>query len=1502
VLLFIFLNTKTFQNIVLKKFVNGVSQDLGVELSFSDFAFSLPNTISLKDAFVPDQKGDTLFYLGEVKVGLRSINIFKHYVGIGKISIKNGYINFGTHSGERYANHKFFFDYLSPHRYDTIPLNRPIWTIYFDKIQFENTRFRQFDEDLAGELVPNVFNSHDIRFNKINGELEKFKIVGDSLNFIAKHLSTEERSGLVVEHFEADSRIYDKGLEFDNLRLQTPNSSVGNSLYFNYDGFPELADFVQKVQMKGDITNSFLAIKDLLPFGSGLKIFEKSEFKIEGDVTGTIARMKCRNVNITSLDNTTLKGKFDFTGLPDIQNTYLNFTIEQLHSVPKELFKILDIADMPPDLNRLGYIEYTGRMNGFYNNFVAFGLVGTELGSVKTDINLDFRNGIEDALYSGKITSQGFNLGKFIANPNVGQVELAAHLHNGVGLKPDKFSFDIHGDIAKIQIYGYPYKAIKVEGNFTQSLFKGKAIVKDPNLKLDFDGIIDMKAHEEMSDFTMQIYDMNLKALGLDTIESGFKGNMLLSTKGFDIDKITGMLHTKGIEVYRGDKRFAIHDFNVIADFDGEKRNVSLVSDLADIELKGQYNFKILPDAFQNFISNLLPGIVSPAKRKTPAERIDFSISLKEMNKVATLFDIGLEVGRGKIQGAFNSQKKIFGLRTSLDRLVVGGVNFGNINLRARKGEEKDMTLKVSSSIFFDGVKYKADSVIVDAVVVENLISYQLFAKDIADAITLQNKGRFSFHSLHKAILSIEDVVLDLQGKTWNLKDTSGIMLGSEFLLYPIELYNGEESVKAEYVGSVGSRKTTLSLHKFQIENINGFIPDNYPNFFGEGNGNIDFRPKENGMLEIVSDISIQNFALNSDTVGTIALKTTRVNAYQNEINCEIKSGIFNGVSLIGTIGNAKKFDELNLMLGMPQSNVSIFGQFLKGISGLKGQVGGSVLITGVPSNPILNGNLYAKDVSFVIDYLKVPFVINSKVIVEQNKITLDQGSTIKDDKGKVGNITGVLNHSNFHKWNYNVKIDNLKDFHVLGTSRKDNDLYYGNAYADGNAVIFGTFEKFNISMKAKSRPGSLIIMPIGSTEAAGPVSYISFKSHTQDTAVKKQLDVGFLNTMLIEMEITPDMELQLVLDEQTGETIKGAGSGRITMELGEDDVFTMRGGIVVDRGDYNFVAFNNMVNKRFFIEKGGTIKWDGDPLQATINLVTYNIQKVSPNPLLGRSSGSSGSSQSLTMVQARSEIKIKGNLFSPDITFELQIPDLADQGMSELSSVLQRIQGDYDEVSRQVFSLLVFGSFMTPTFVSTDIGNLALNPRSMVNNGIADLISSQIDAWLSQIDDRWLVDFSMTNVTPDQRADMIFKLGRKFANNRFVIDVTYGTTQFGYANNSFNMEYLAAKDGRVRLKVFSKNQSIYSDANIAAAPVNTFGFGVYYRKEFNSLRKWQRVDTLPVSRPDTVAPKDSFKGSFMDYKNNTNKASLSLGIEMSLVKLNFLTICFVKEEELFMS
>src|SRR5690606_25543204 len=102
-----------------------------------------------------------------------------------------------------------------------------------------------------------------------------------------------------------------------------------------------------------------------------------------------------------------------------------------------------------------------------------------------------------------------------------------------------------------------------------------------------------------------------------------------------------------------------------------------------------------------------------------------------------------------------------------------------------------------------------------------------------------------------------------------------------------------------------------------------------------------------------------------------------------------------------------------------------------------------------------------------------------------------------------------------------------------------------GQAYVDGNARFFGTFEEVEMDIYVVSKSGTSIKLPIEESEASGPASYITFKS--DDTIVHtKATDLGFLKRLSLETVITPAAEIQLIFNEQTGDIIKGSGSGNL--------------------------------------------------------------------------------------------------------------------------------------------------------------------------------------------------------------------------------------------------------------------------------------------------------------------------------------------------------------------
>ena len=306
-----------------------------------------------------------------------------------------------------------------------------------------------------------------------------------------------------------------------------------------------------------------------------------------------------------------------------------------------------------------------------------------------------------------------------------------------------------------------------------------------------------------------------------------------------------------------------------------------------------------------------------------------------------------------------------------------------------------------------------------------------------------------------------------------------------------------------------------------------------------------------------------------------------------------------------------------------------------------------------------------------------------------------------------------------------------------------------------------------------------------------------------------------------------------MIFDERTGDIIKGNGEGNLTMILDDVGDFYLYGKYIIQRGDYLFTALD-VFPKKFVIDRGGTITWSGDPYDAQIDLsALYNL-KASPYRLVSSSITTDEEKAAYNrLIDVTSKLYLKGNLFSPDIKFDFDIPSIEDLGAgvnnSHLARVVAQIKNEPEELNRQVFSLLIFNSFMTPTFASE--GNSRFNATSdALNTSVSELISTQVGSWLSQIDDRWKVNLQYKNETPEQQSEFVFSLGRRFLNDRLLVDGSYDAAQS--LAPSFNVEYSITKDGKIKVRAYSK-----STANITYnSNVTTQGVGFIFRKEFNSI------------------------------------------------------------------
>jgi hypothetical protein len=204
--------------------------------------------------------------------------------------------------------------------------------------------------------------------------------------------------------------------------------------------------------------------------------------------------------------------------------------------------------------------------------------------------------------------------------------------------------------------------------------------------------------------------------------------------------------------------------------------------------------------------------------------------------------------------------------------------------------------------------------------------------------------------------------------------------------------------------------------------------------------------------------------------------------------------------------------------------------------------------------------------------------------------------------------------------------------------------------------------------------------------------------------------------------------------------------------------------------------------------------------------------------------------------------------LFSPEITFDLQAPDLQSSGgagSSDVYSVIQRIRTDKDETMRQAVSLLLFGNFIPPSF-ATNSGAGIISGSGVAGNSLSGIASTVVNDIFTRLGIPTRIQVNIDDVRSASGTNTkVFINSEWFLTERLRLDVNYDPTVAMQVSNvalplNFNLEYMTRNENW-RLKAFSRSNNLLLQQNSSTitngVSGNTLGGGVVYRREFNTLR-----------------------------------------------------------------
>jgi len=423
----------------------------------------------------------------------------------------------------------------------------------------------------------------------------------------------------------------------------------------------------------------------------------------------------------------------------------------------------------------------------------------------------------------------------------------------------------------------------------------------------------------------------------------------------------------------------------------------------------------------------------------------------------------------------------------------------------------------------------------------------------------------------------------------------------------------------------------------------------------------------------------------------------------------------------------------------------------------------------------------------------------------------------------------------------------NLDNFQVLNTGVRDNEIFYGTAYVTGTLNIFGAANNLDITARATSQPNTRIFIPLGSTSVQAQEDFITIinvrdtvrMAESQETVEKLAIQNVRMNFAL---DITPDAYTEIQIDPRTGENIQGRGRGVLTLNIDTQGNFSIQGSYEITEAKYNFSLYN-VIRREFIVQPGGRISWFGDPYEGVLDIRAYYQESVSLQNLQNLQAGNLEDPQMRRRWPLKVNMDLKGNLLSPDITFNFDFGEFPSEGniQTYISAFQNRIANDEQEKNRQVFSVIMMRS-LSPEGQFSGVSNIA-------TSNLSQLLSSQLNSFIAQVDQNLEVDIDLANLDQNALETFQLRVAYTFLDGRLRVTRDGGFTDLqGNADlnsiaGDWQAEYLLTEDGRYRMRIYNRNNFNTFTSLSLARNVATYGVSVSQNLAFNSFGElWEKI------------------------------------------------------------
>ncbi|SCY12762.1 Family of unknown function [Nonlabens sp. Hel1_33_55] len=1428
---------------------NYLNDTYDVDIAIDKVAITYDGDIELGSSRALDHHQDTIISFENLSSSVFSFSeLISNAPVLGDVTIDKLYLNMKRYSGEESDNLNIFLKKFASDKASEQPFK-----LSTGKIDLNNARIKITDENANHPLI---FFADDLNMNA-----NDFRIDGDELfanineaNFVMYNGAVSENNGgegFTVKDLKADFYYSPIQIKAEDLKIETLGSFLKGDLQFDY-GVGDFSNFVDKVNWDLKIAEASLATNELDVFYN--EFVNNESIELKGNLKGTLNDFNVTDLQMTALNDLSIDGTMTMRNLVrDVDQFYIEGDFNQLQVSNADLKKLLPNIlgnKLPAELNQLGTVNANGYASVDQNNVVSRLSGNTRLGSFGTDLRLtEIRS--DRIGYNGNIKTNGFNIGSITKTPDLGRISVDLNV-DGRGFDPNNARLSLNGNINRLGFKGYDYRNIKVNGDLRKPVFNGTVKINDPNLQMDFDGLVDITKEINTYDFKASIAYADLRAINIFTRDSMaiLKGDVVIDMDGTDINDVAGTINFTDASYQNDNNTYFFEDFIIESTFIDQERLITINStDIIEGEVRGQFKIEEIPELFKNAIGNVYTNYKSD--QITQDQYLDYEFKIYD--KIVELFFPDIALGENTIiKGQVSSNDAQFRLTFRTPRIKAFDVDLKQVNVQVNNQNPLFNTyIKIDD---IDNGFYNVEDFQLINVTRQDTL---LFRTEFTSQEQSDDKYNLSFyHTINdenKSVVGIRRSDLKYQGKKWVINpgaEDVKLVFDNNFQNFKLDTLRAqhlnERITIAGMIDGKDSKDVNLKFDGVRIASLTK--PIDSLKMRGRIDGELKLEQIA-GNYAPSSNFTISNFEVNNTPLGDFdMLVKGNEDLSIYSVNAQLKNDIKRTFTVDGAINTSGEYSTLDLDVDFNEFNLvalSPLGGIV--IDNMRGLATGKAAITGRLTEPDVNGEITMKNAGLRVPYLNTDFDFEQDATVDISTTSFDFGQIqLTDTKyNTTGFLKGQINHKNFGFWELDLELESNRLL-VLDTELTEESLYYGTAFIDGTATITGPTNELFINVVATTGDDTIFKIPIDNGESLSDTSAIYFLSPEEKEArlSGKETEIREISGLELrfDLEVTPTATVEVTVDPTNGSYLRGSGYGNLLLEINTNGKFVMNGDFIATEGIYNF-KYAGIVNKEFVIEPGGTIDWNGDPTNANINVSATYATRANPSVLLDNPNLNA-------QIPVEVVTSLEGDLSFFDPEFSIVFPNANSVVKSELQYRLE----DKSQRQLQALSLITTGSFYNPNSIGQRAvtGNLVESLSGIVN----DIVSSGD----SRLD--FGVTYEATERNPNSDFQRSDRFGitlttqisdRVFINGKLGVPVGSTTTTERAVIGNVEIEFLLNQTGTLTLKIFNRENALQQ---IGQQEGYDQGLGLEYSIDFDTLNElYEKVFTKKLSTQPSVAP-----------------------------------------------